>query len=327
MSNLNVLFLTHRGEGYVGAPQTRHEFEQEVAKHCNCKFAGEGWSLYRAGESMDETVKRVMSNVDLVIDSDNNLHNKKPINRRYKIGHVISDIHAKHYYKLKTPLEYVNLLNKVGYDVIFMRYPRAYGTKHPPDTVYSGLTCDKQWVPWSIKPDKFKQKRKTVDAALIGTINNRVYPLRQKMWDNWEQTLKNYNTIRQRAPTGKTYDRSITSLKNTHIVGDQYCDVLAKTNLLTFGCSVYRYALQKFFEGAASQCVIISDKPDAAERLGFIDGKTYVCVNKDNWGEKTLYLLENHGEARRIARMGMKNVLLNHSHEKRAKQWIKTLSD
>jgi len=62
-----------------------------------------------------------MPDADWVIDRDNALHEKKLENRGYRIGHFISDIHAKHYYKIKNPVKYVEAINDVGYDAVFMR--------------------------------------------------------------------------------------------------------------------------------------------------------------------------------------------------------------
>ena len=322
----NILFLTRRGEGYVGAPQTRHEFEQELAKHANCAFAGEGWSLYRANESMDMTVTRVMPDADWVIDKDNNLHNKKPSNRSYKVGVFISDLHGKHYYRVKTPTGFTDMLNAAGYDRVWMRYPFIHGTSYSPDVVCKGLTAETQWVPWSINPDKFKPYANKWDVTFIGSRGT-CYPLRNDIWKNIHSVAQGYKVLRREAPKGKTYTRDVKSLDSSHLVGENYAKTLGESRMLLFGCSVYRYAIQKFFEAPASHCLVVSNKPDMAERLGFVDDKTYVEVSNDNWKETLLYLLETPSYVQRIADAGMENVLKNHTHAVRAKQFLRELTD
>jgi len=270
---------------------------------------------------MDLTVKRVMPDCDWVIDRDNHLDEKTPKNRDYKVGHFMSDLHGKHHYGITSPVGYAKLLNSVGYDAVFMRYPSLYGTRYQPKVVYDWIRCDRHWVPWSVDVDAFAPKPKSVDVSFIGTVGA-CYPLREDIWEKLYIAARGYKIIRERAPRGKTYDRDIQGLKDNYLIGEGYRDALAKTRILIFGCSIYRYALQKFFEGSSSQCLIMSNEPGMAKKLGFVDGKSYVEVDEGSWEEKLRYYLDNIYEAKRITREGMKNVLMNHSHQTRATQFL-----
>jgi len=326
ISDLRVLWLTRKGEGYVGAPQTHYEFEQEVAKLCECKFAGQGWGQYKEGESMDETVKRIYgdSPPDWVIDRDNNLHNKKPRNRSYKVGHFMSDLHGKHRYNTSNPVEYAELLNKVNYDAVFMRYTHIHGTSYRPDVVYDRLKCAKHWVPWSVDPDLFLPKPKTVDVSFIGTLGS-CYPLRKLMWSGLYYVARGHKITRETSPRGKTYERDVESLTETHLVGKRYRDALAETRIFMFGCSTYRYPIQKFFEATASGCCVLSDAPSMAKKLGLIDGDTYVETYEEEWEDKLLVLLDDQKLVRKIARRGLKNTLEHHTHKTRATSFLEML--
>jgi len=129
---INILFMDRKGKGYVGAANTRYEFEQAVRKYARCMFAGEGWKDHKPSESTDLTVGRVMPDVDWVIDRDNNLLERRSPNRAYRIGVFISDLHGKHYYGVSNPVEYAKLINKSDYDAVFMRYPLLYGMSYHP---------------------------------------------------------------------------------------------------------------------------------------------------------------------------------------------------
>jgi len=323
MTDLNILWLTHKGDGYVGAPQTQYGFEQEVAKITNSVFAGEGWKDFKRNESIPETVERCMPDADWVIDRDNNL-TPKPRNTSYKIGHFISDIHAKHKYNMNNPVEYVELLNKVGYDKIFMRYPLLYGTNHRPKIVYDRLNCAKEWSPWSADIDYYTPAEKSVDVSFIGRVND-AYPLRRLMWNGLYYVGRGRKLIREQPPFGTTYQRDIAKHQEQHLVGDKYRDALAETRILIFGCSIYRYALQKFTEASASGCLMICNQPTMNKRLGFIDGETYVEVDEVDWEEKLLYYMDNPEEAEKIATNGMKNTRKLHSHKVRAQQFLEML--
>lgn len=297
-----------------------------MAKQCECKFAGEGWSDYVPNESIDETVKRLYGTnyPDWVIDKDNNLHEKKPKNRRYKIGHFMSDLHGKHHYDITSPVEYAKLVNEAEYDAVFMRYPLLYGTSYQPKVIHDWITCDKHWVPWSVDDKYYHPKVKKTDVAFIGTTGA-CYPLRNMIWENLYYVARGYKVLREQAPRGKTYERSVDSLKEKHLVGERYRDALAEVRILLFGCSIYRYELQKFFEAPASGCLVMSNAPAMAKRLGFIDGETYVEVDEGNWEDKLIEVLEDEYLVKRIARKGMKNVLMNHNHDKRASQFLEVL--
>jgi len=324
LTDLNVLFMTHRGEGYVGAPSTQHGFEMAVAEQCNCKFAGVGWKDYREGETMLETVNRVMPDADWVMDADNNLHTDKPKGQRFKIGHFVSDIHAKHHYKISSPVGYAQLLNKTHYDAIFMRYKKLQGTQYRPESFWEWLDCEKHWLPWSVEINDYKPKVKNVDVSFIGSTG-KCYPIRNSIWSGIYHAARGYRVIREMAPKGKTYDRTNESLKHTHLVGDRYRDALAKSRIFLFGCSIYRYPLQKFFEASASGCLMLCNQPTTARELGLIDGKTFVEVEEGSWERELQYYLENPDACKAIASRGLKNTLLNHRHEKRAEEFINML--
>jgi spore maturation protein CgeB len=70
----------------------------------------------------------------------------------------------------------------------------------------------------------------------------------------------------------------------------------------------------------------MSNKPSMSKYLGFVDGKTYVNIDTGNWEEKLRWLLENPDKVRQIARSGMKNTLMNHSHQTRAEQFLEILN-
>ena len=326
MTDMNVLWLTHRGDGYVGAPQTQYDFEQTVAKHCNCEFAGEGWENYVPNERLDDTVKRVMPDVDWVIDADNAYHLPKPDKRSYQIAHFITDIHAKHHYGLASPVAYAQLINGVGYDKLFLRYKHLYGTKYRPDAFWDWLKPKKHWLPWSVDDKKHQPGReKNIDVAFIGTTGT-CYPLRNLIKEGLYYVARGKRVVVSEAPRGKTYERMVESLKQSHLVGESYRDALGRTRILIYGCSVYRYPLQKFFEATASKCLVMCNEPSGAKELGFIDGKTYVMIDEGDWEEKLQYYLANVGEADRMRRGGLKNTLMKHNHEVRAKQFLEALN-
>lgn len=324
INDLNLLFLTRNGKGYVGAPNTFYEFEQAVAEKANCVFAGEDWPLYRAQESVDLSVKRVMPDADWVFMNKNILEKvEESTNRRYGVGVFLSDIHGKASHRLGSPSAFRDYLNKLNYDAFFLKYMEAYGFRESPSIFKDTLNGMVFHLPWSVDDRKFIPREKKHDVTFIGAISS-TYPLRNSVWDGLESVADKYRVVKEAKPYGKTFERRVSEMNHKY-VGENYCKLLGESKIMTFGCSRYRYPVQKYFESPSCGCLVVADKPSSAEQLGFIDEKTYVEANLNNWKEKLLYYLENEYELKRIARAGLKNVLMNHSHERRAEQFLEML--
>lgn len=314
---MNVLWLTRKGEDFCCAPRTRHEFEQEVASITHSKFIGQGWEEHIPGESIRDSVNRVMPDVDWVIDRDYNLKEVKPQDLR--VGHFISDLHGKQKYRAFRAHQHIKLLNEAGYTAIFMRYTELHGTKEDVDVYKTTLLPSAYWVPWSVNPKRHYPRGKIdYDVACMGTLSPKVYPLRTKMMKEMVTLQDEYRTLSRMAPKGTSFER---------LADDEYDGILGSIGIHIFDCSKYRYPLQKFFEGMASGCLVMSTRPGGSEKLGFVDEKTYVKVNRYNWKKKLLYYLENPGETKKIADRGRAMVLKYHTHEVRAKQFVRYLED
>ena len=83
--------------------------------------------------------------------------------------------------------------------------------------------------------------------------------------------------------------------------------------------------MQKYFESASSGCISLCDEPSRAKELGFVDGETFVKVDRDNWSDKLMNCLDNYDSYKRLIRASLKNVLMNHNHEKRATEFLEML--
>ena len=327
---MNILFLGDIIKDNFGGPYTQYEFEQTVGKYAACKYAGEGFPDHVAGETMNETVRRVMPDADWVIDDDKSYHIRKPKNRSYKVGVFINDLHGKHLYGIKNPVKWANMIMSADYDGVFMRHPLLYGTSYQPDVVSRILGGKAHWVPHSVNIDKFyKRGEVKYDVAFIGATYD-CYPLRKIIYDNIFYVARGYRVLRGGMAPGGVIKKNSSKPGDHYLVGDDYAEALGSTRILIFDCSIYRYPLMKFFEGAASGCLVMSDAPSLGERLGFKHRETMVEVNLQNWEEALQFFLDNPDEAKKIADAGMKNTRKNHSHAIRSRQFVgllKELSD
>lgn len=321
---MKILFLTRKGDGLVGAPHTYHEFEQAVGKEAECMWAGRDWPLYSAKESIDLTVKRVMPDADWVIVDKNKLERAlSPKKRSYHVGVFISDLHGKFTHGIRNPTQFRDYLNQLNYDAFFLKYLEVHGCGVNPHLFEEGLRGKVFHLPWSIDAKKHNWRRKKHDVAFIGAVGE-TYPLRTEIYANLYHVARGYNIICCTSPRGKTFDRSWDNYENGY-VGERYVDLLNETKIMIFGCSKYRYPVQKYFESTGSGCLVLSDQPSSAKKLGFIDGKTYADINTFDWETVLRYCLENYDSVKHIARGGLKNTLMNHSHEARAREFVEML--
>ena len=325
---MNVLFLRRNGENRVGAPKHYHSFEMEVGKHVDGQWAGEDWPLHRSNEPFHMTVKRVMPNADWVIDKERD--QSLPRNRGYMTGAYFSDLHGRGAFRIKEPTAYVESVNNVGYDVVFMRYLELHGVEDDPNIFLDELEPAVYFLPWSIDTDLFAPaEEKYVDLAFIGSIG-KIYPLRLKLWSEFEQFCfdRKLNYIKTKRVSGASSFKKPSEFNNRNdfITGDRYVDALSKTKFFIFGCSKYRYPLLKYFEAMASGCVVFADEPSSARELGFVDGVNYVKINGDNWVEKVDYYLEHSEKAQKIAVNALEYAVTNHSHGVRAAEFIEILN-
>ena len=317
-----ILFLTRYGEHMVGAPSTFHGFEQEVAKLATCKWAGEGYPDYKEGETIDETVTRVMPDADWVIANKNTLLPAKE-NRKYRVGVMLSDLHAKFDHNLYTVVMFREYLKTLNYDAYFMKYMEVHNTRVSPHIFKESFNGKVHHLPWSIDPQRFTPKEKNVDAAFLGAVGG-VYPLRVSMWEDMYHVCRGYKIVKSLSPPGKTFTRDVNVIGHEY-VGDKYSDLLNNTRIMLFGSSKYRYPVQKYFESAASGCVMLADKPTTAKRLGLKDRVNFVDVNEYDWRDEAQYYLQDADECLRIGEAARLNAVTKHTHAVRAKEFMKMI--
>jgi len=328
LPRLRILFLRRRGEKTIAAGRHYHELEQEVGKLAECLWAGKGWPLYREGELFEETVERVMPDADWVVDRERSM--PIPNNRNYGVACYLSDLHGRGSAGIRNdPQAHVDFVNQLGYDAAFLKYEEIYSFYVNPRIFLDELKPKTFFLPWSVDEEEFKpDKQKNWDIAFIGSTRGRVYPLRSML----ERSLPAFCRDRGLRLLFSRRTNVQTSFTNQQLYdhpdyyfGPRYADALSKTRFFIFGCSIFRYPLAKYFESMAAGCVVFANEPASAEKLGFIDGKTYVSISEKNWEDRLDYYLRHQEEADDIATNARKLIIEKHTHKIRAKQFMKYL--
>lgn len=326
---MRILFLRTRGEFAFGSPFYFHNFEKTVGKLADCVWAGPGWPLYKEGETVDQTVKRLYGgdSPDWVIDRER--IEKLDPNRDYMVGHNLTDLHGRGGAGIrKDPVKLLKLINSIGYDAVFMRTLHIYNANIPPTYFIDHLEPAWYFVPYSIDSKSFYPRfPKTWDITLIGAIRG-VYPFRQHVWKHLPRFCEQHGfkpLLIDKGPS-PTWDAAKNENNPKYYIRGRYAEAVGRSRFFIFCGGIHGYPVQKYFEVPASGCLPVAQKlKGIGEDLGFIDGETYVEATIRNWEEKVLYYHKNNDEAQRIIENGRKLILKRHTHEIRAREFIETL--
>ena len=320
---MNILFLRRCGADTIAAPRHYHAFEKEVARHVNAEWAGLGWPLYRKNESFMDTVKRVMPDVDWIIDRERD--DRLPRRRAFMVGAYLSDLHARGAFGISNLRDYIDSVNNVGYDALFMRYIKIEGTEADPEIFLDELEPAVYFLPWSVDVDDFKPTEKTVDVSFIGSVGKH-YPLRRRIWSLLPMVCAEHgaNLLIHNRPRGSSSFSDGSEFPDAYFKS-RYSEALAQTRIFIFGSSKFKYPLLKYFEGMASGCCVLADEPTCACELGFEDGVNYVKIDESNWTEKLSHCLDHPERAEEIGRNARKLVSTLHSHEARVADFLTIL--
>ena len=326
---MNILFLTERSDNNVGV-LNYHGLEMAVGEIAECKWAGSGWTLHKNGESVTDTVKRVMPDADWVVCPRETLIDVA--HSSFKTCIMVTDLHGKWNWGLNTPMQFAETLNKAGYDIIFSRYREVHGCNCNPHLFQQVLGDKFKWLPWSMDKDyyyRFKGEPE-YDVLFLGSVHPNKYPLRHSIITNLAEFCQK-NKFNFHTSTGigvPVWEAKIDQLeKKGYPVGMNYARLLGKSRVVIFGNSKFKYPLQKNFEVRAAGCLAMSNAPAGDEELGFKDGVDYVNIDTQSWQAKLLYYLQNWDEGEKIAERGRQLFLERHTHEVRARELVEVLNN
>lgn len=188
---------------------------------------------------------------------------------------------------------------------------------------YSEYLDKLRWLPWSIDPQIFRdyQMYKGYDSLLMGVTYDS-YPFRQKVKD----AMKDVKGFRYHSSpvTGKPITTWIPAF---YFVGEKYAQEINKAKLF-FACGgIAKYPVKKYFEVPACNTLLVAEANQDILDIGFKDGENFVACTIDNFKEKAEFYLKNDAERSRITRNGYNLVHSNHTHEIRAAQLLKYITD
>ena len=294
-------------------------------------FAGSGYPLYREGETIDQSVKRIMPDVDWVLDWNPWVLKQLNPSRTYKVASFLPDMHWNCGLN-GGPDKIVDLMNRSGYDAAISLcrhlamaggYPNLYAIE--PDYYEKHLKMSMHHQPACINPNLFRDLHlnRNIDAALLGCAGLPFYPLRFNIWQELPAlAVQNNLKIMIRSPPEQTspWHKDIPTLYSRgQIVGERYVETLNRTKCFLFDTSVFRYTVYKFVEAQACGALCLSDTPLDMEVMHLIPEENFIPITIGNWKSRLLEVLGNESLRDRVARAGYESTMKYNTAEARAR--------
>lgn len=175
------------------------------------------------------------------------------------------------------------------------------------------LSVDIKWLPWSVQTNVFKDygAPKKFDVFSSGAISG-YYPTRKK--------IKSLGYHYQRYPIIPLFG----SISQKGIRLD-YAKQLSCSKIFLFTNSHLYFAIMKYFEGMASDCMVIAPTPNDSEDLGFISGKNFVGIDQNsltNIRNEIIYYLGNKEERENIISCANETIQNRHTTEIRVSEFM-----
>lgn len=176
------------------------------------------------------------------------------------------------------------------------------------------------WFPHHVPADIFKDygEERDIDVLMMGILLKGLYPERAAFYER----LKSF--------PGFVYDEhpgygALTDNPKQY-VGNQYARRLARAKIFVTCDSKEKFPLMKYFEALACGTLLLASSSPELEELGFIDGETFVAVDKESIVEKVSYYLMHDEERERIIQQGRQLILNRHTTEKRVDGLLEIIS-
>ena len=264
-----------------------------------------------------------------------------PNGKNYKICARLVDLHHN-------PIDIVNRINRSKIDVLFVTYKDVpyildwqRGRQwikikefHPKDYYWKNIKAKIFWLPHSYDENLYYASNKSrYDVAFFGIVSDS-YPLRRRVNEELAGLCEenDWSLLRKTRPNFFKSIKKMNSVKGSIdtkelLAGKDYAEALRLSKVFIFGTSILKYPLKRWFEALGSGTCILANAPQNADELGFVDGETYVEINRLNWKDKLKWILNDENERKRIARNGLKLAQNKHTHKVRVEEMFKILKE
>lgn len=174
------------------------------------------------------------------------------------------------------------------------------------------------WVPPYIQTTLFKDYDlpKEINYLLMGSLNEKVYPLRTLI----AKSMMNVpGFVRHPIPQRKNY--TVEDERKAYIM-ENYAREINRAKIFFTDDCLYHFPVFKYFEVLACNTLLLASGSPELEELGFVNEKTFVEINSENYYEKALFYLKHKDKRKVIAKKGYEMVRARHTTRIRVREFI-----
>jgi hypothetical protein len=286
-------------------------FKDEIARQHNVRFYGEG---HHAWDPKDRDIRSILRrlefNPDMILSYMGKYCRWIEGMERLDIpkSHIIID-YFRHNYD-----EEDDFIKATKQDLVF-----AVCQHETRALARNGFKGKIAWLPFSIDTDVFRYKgeKKTTDVMAVFSVVQWAYPTRNEILCTIKDIQE--NQVRMDCLLQASWPK-------TRLLHDDYVQALAHSKIVVNGVDHYGSVNWKFFEPCACGSLLMTERGEDMDELGFVDGLTCVTFNgMDNLRSKILKYLKEETLRREIAGRGYLLIQEKHSNKQRVKEMTETL--
>ena len=221
-----------------------------------------------------------------------------------------------------THAEWRKIIQENGFSAVFSTYYLPFTSKKTFDNFFDS-DIQKQIpfypLPRAIDQTLFKDYRlpKEFDVTLLGALDEDFYPLRTY----FHRTLQKQEGIRYFNKNHPGYAYYNQKSNPDDLIGENYAQAINRSLIFLSCTGRYKIPFIKLYEVLASRTLLMCDRPMGAEKIGLVDGETYIQVDRVNFLEKIRYYLRRPDKIKRIADNGYHLFLKRHTTKIRATEF------
>ena len=286
---------------------THQLFRNEISKHYDVVYYGEGFPNYIPEKPIPELVKE-LDNIDLIMTYG--MRYTLPLNGLGEISHITKAHIAVDYFPNATGGTYEEnhkLFERDKYNIYFGVVSDIV------KNLEKNNVCKKAFLlPFSIDTNIYKKLDipKKYDIFASFTVRDDTYPNRSKV-----QNLVRYLSDEYRAYMKR-------------VVHEDYIQKINESRLAITSNNKFKSLSIKYYETMACGTLLLADEPEDFSELGFVD-RVHCVLYKDldDLFELIKFYLNHENLRETIALNGYEFIRNNHNNEIRVKQMIKIIQD
>lgn len=269
-------------------------------------------TVWRKSGHIDYILRNLSTKPDFILLLNDMYQNLSPMIKGLAHTNIPTGIFVNDVHRLtKMRANYISK-NKINYIFTVIREQFVQ--------TYPELKHKMEWFPHFVNTKIFKDYglKKDIPLLMMGAISD-YYPLRKEIINTYSN---DHRFIYHPHPGyGKLGPTDVKS----KLIDERYAKEISRAKIFFTCPSILHYPVTKYFETLACKTLLLAPTFPELENLGFVPGKHFVAIDKNNFKEKAEYYLTNEEKREKIAEQGYHFIRQTHTVKIRAMQLVKSI--